>query len=128
MSMKVMEERKIGGWRLADGSLATECGGKYFVEIDFPSVVETEEVEFDTFDELVDYAKQVYNNEVYIKRSNAHDAYMAGIRYDGDAAHEGGLSVKGRLEYWAHPEMQEMYGSFALGRLFRYKQLLGLVN
>ena len=128
MSMKVMEERKIGGWRLADGSLATKCGGKYFVEIDFPSVVETEEVEFDTFDELVDYAKQVYNNEVYIKRSRAHDAYMAGIHYEGDAAHEGGLSVKGRLEYWAHPEIQEIYGRFALGRLFKYKRLLGLVK
>ncbi len=126
--MKVMEERKIGGWRLADGSLVTKCGGKYFVEIDFPSVVETEEVEFDTFDELVDYAKQVYNNEVYIRRWDSHNAYTAGLIYEDEAGDEEGLTPEEWLDYWAQPETIEEYGEFAFGRLFRYKQLLGLVK
>ncbi len=124
-NMEVIRQVKENEWRLADGSLAEKFEGSYYVFVGYPTVINTDEMEFGTYEELLDYAEKVYNNEVHIRLSDAHQGYMAGVEYEDDTPDERGLSLKERLNFWSLAE--EEFGSFALGRLFKYKQLLGLV-
>ncbi len=61
--MRALKRTPEGNWDLADGSYAYKHRGGYTVYFPFPSVEPKDQLEFDTFIDLAEYAKKVLEAE-----------------------------------------------------------------